>query len=92
MDIIDIIVYHGWIFHLICGFGLSLVMGLIWRPFIVLGFIAGYLKEVYDFYDYGLFDSEDMVITWIGAFGATLIVLFCYKKIRQHIQYLNRYC
>lgn len=88
----ETIIYEGYIFHLICGFLISLGCGLVARPLIVLGFIAGYAKEVFDFYDYGRFDEADMYITWIGAMAASIIVLLFFKKIKRHMEYLDRCC
>lgn len=81
------LLYEGYIYHLICGFLISALMGLVWRPFIVNGFLAGYLKEIIDFYDYGVFDAADMYITWIGALCAVIFVLVLYKKIKYFLEH-----
>ena len=40
------------------------------------GMVAGVAKEIYDYFDYGLFDELDMLITWLGAtVGAGLIYI-----------------
>ena len=83
----ETIIYEGYIFHLICGFFISFIMGLMWRPWIILGFIAGVAKEVFDFYDYGRFDEADMYITWVGAMAGTIAVLMMYKKVKRYMKY-----
>lgn len=64
--------------HLICGLAIAIVFG--WQyPLIGLlaGVIAGIGKEVYDYFDYGLFDKKDMLFTWLGAtIGALVSVLY----------------
>lgn len=64
--------------HLLAGLGIAIIFG--WQnPLIGLaaGFIAGVAKEVYDYFDYGLFDKKDMLFTWLGAtIGALVSVLY----------------
>lgn len=64
--------------HLLAGLGMTIVFG--WQnPIIGLfaGIIAGIAKEVYDYFDYGLFDKKDMLFTWLGAtIGALVCVLY----------------
>lgn len=64
--------------HLLAGLAIAIIFG--WHnPLIGLsaGIIAGIAKEVYDYFDYGLFDKKDMLFTWLGAIiGALVIVLY----------------
>lgn len=39
------------------------------------GVTAGVAKEVYDYYDYALFDKYDMFYTWAGALIGTCLCL-----------------
>ncbi len=41
----------------------------------MIAIIAGILKEVYDFYTYGLFDNKDIVADVLGAFAGLLIII-----------------
>ena len=56
------------LYHFIAGLILSLIGGY-FNPLygLILGIFAGVAKEVYDYYDYGLFDKKDMLFTWLGA-------------------------
>ena len=56
------------LYHFIAGLILSLIGGY-FNPLygLILGIQAGIGKEVYDYYDYGLFDKKDMLFTWLGA-------------------------
>ena len=56
------------LYHFIAGLILSLIGGH-FNPLygLILGISAGIGKEVYDYYDYGLFDKKDMLFTWLGA-------------------------
>jgi len=61
--------------HFIAGFGLSM-LGLIFFPFVLNGFIFGIGKEVYDkITGKGVADWQDMVATFCGATFASMIVL-----------------
>lgn len=46
--------------HFLCGLLISLLISL-YNPLYGLsaGVVAGVAKEVYDYYDYGLFDTKD---------------------------------
>lgn len=63
--------------HLLAGLGISIIFG--WQnPLIglVAGLLAGIAKEVYDYMDYGLYDTKDMLYTWVGTvLGAGLCYL-----------------
>lgn len=64
--------------HLASGLAIAFVFG-VYNPWIGLfaGIIAGIAKEVYDYFDYGLFDKKDMLFTWLGAtIGALVSVLY----------------
>ena len=61
--------------HFLVGFGLSLA-GVIFFPFILLGFIFGIGKELYDYVSRkGVADWQDMVATFCGAIFASMIVI-----------------
>ena len=62
------------LYHFIAGFLISLIGGY-FNPLcgLFLGISAGVAKEVYDYYDYGLFDKKDMLFTWLGSIVAYLI-------------------
>lgn len=63
--------------HFLCGCLISLLIGL-YTPIygLLAGVVAGVAKEVYDYYDYGLFDKYDMLATWAGAvIGACLCMI-----------------
>ena len=63
--------------HLASGLAIAFVFG-IYNPWIGLGcgIAAGVAKEIYDYFDYGLFDKLDMYYTWAGAvLGAGLALL-----------------
>ena len=62
------------LYHFIAGFIISLIGGN-FNPLcgLFLGMLAGVAKEVYDYYDYGLFDKRDMLFTWLGSIMAYLI-------------------
>ena len=61
--------------HFIVGFGLSL-LGVIFFPLILLGFIFGVGKELYDYKSgRGVADWQDMVATFCGAVFASMIVI-----------------
>lgn len=62
--------------HLICGLLISLLVGL-YNPIYGLyaGVVAGVAKEVYDYYDYGLFDKMDMLFTWAGTLIGTCLCM-----------------
>lgn len=62
--------------HFLCGFLISLLVGL-YNPLygLLAGVTAGVAKELYDYYDYGLFDKYDMLATWAGALIGTCLCL-----------------
>jgi hypothetical protein len=61
--------------HFIAGFLLS-ILGLIWTPLILLGFIFGIGKEAYDYISgKGVAEWADMAYTFYGAILALIIVL-----------------
>lgn len=65
--------------HFWAGFGITLIVGLILstRWGLLAGVVAGIGKEVYDYYDYGLFDKRDVFFTVVGSViaGGFLTVL-----------------
>ena len=64
--------------HFIVGFGLSLT-GVIFFPLILLGFVFGIGKELYDYTSgRGVADWQDMVATFCGAVFASMIVIILY--------------
>ena len=61
--------------HFIMGFLLS-ILGVGWTPLILLGFMFGIGKEVYDYISKkGVAEWEDMAYTFYGAILALIIVL-----------------
>ena len=60
--------------HCIVGFILS-GMGIFFLPFILLGFIFGIGKELYDWRGNGTVDINDMWATFMGASLAGIMVL-----------------
>jgi len=61
--------------HFIVGFLLSM-LGIVWTPLILLGFMFGIGKEVYDYISKrGVAEWEDMAYTFYGAILALIIVL-----------------
>lgn len=62
--------------HLLCGCIILLLIGLYNLIYgLLAGVVAGVAKEVYDYYDYGLFDKYDMFATWAGALIGTCLCL-----------------
>ena len=55
--------------HLIAGFLIAAIAGVIFTPAcgLALATAAGVAKEAYDYFDYGLFDAQDMLFTWGGG-------------------------
>jgi hypothetical protein len=61
--------------HFIAGFLLSM-LGIVWTPLILLGFMFGIGKEVYDYISKkGVAEWADMAYTFYGAILALIIVL-----------------
>ncbi|MDC3257177.1 hypothetical protein OAU44_00215 [bacterium] len=61
--------------HFIVGFVLS-ITGVVLFPLILLGFVFGVGKELYDeFTGKGVPDWQDMVATFCGAVFASMIVI-----------------
>ena len=66
---------HDKILHFIVGFFLSLT-GLVFFPFVILGFIFAFAKELYDYYTKkGIAEINDIISTVIGASFAVIIIL-----------------
>ena len=55
--------------HILAGFIIAFIFSIVfgWLEGLTAGIIAGVGKEVYDKLDYGLFDIEDMITTFIGS-------------------------
>jgi VanZ family protein len=61
--------------HFIVGFTLS-ILGIFFLPLILLGFIFGVLKEIYDFKSgRGVPELNDIIATFIGAIIASILVI-----------------
>ena len=58
--------------HLIAGFIISLVGGLIFLPLVVLGFAAGGLKGWWDSRGHGQVEWMDFVWTCVGALAGSI--------------------
>ena len=64
--------------HFIAGFILS-GFGIIFTPLIILGFIFGIGKEIYDKYSgKGVVELKDVIATFLGALCSTIIVLILF--------------
>lgn len=64
--------------HFLCGLLISLLVGLYNPAYgLLAGVVAGVAKEVevYDYFDYGLFDTKDMLFTWAGALIGTCLCM-----------------
>ena len=62
--------------HFIAGFLLSLT-GIIFTPFLLLGFIFAFGKELYDHYTKtGVAEINDVIATLLGAILAVIITTF----------------
>lgn len=72
--------------HFRWGCIISLLIGLD-NPLygLSVGVTAGIAKEVYDYYNYGLFDKYDMYYTWAGA-----VIGICLCMIAQIKSYERR--
>jgi len=61
--------------HFVAGFGLSM-LGVIFFPLILLGFMFGVGKELYDkITGRGVVDWKDVIATFGGATLASIIVI-----------------
>lgn len=60
--------------HFIVGFLLS-ILGIIFFPLILLGFVFGIVKEFYDLTGRGTPEINDIIATFIGAGLATTLVI-----------------
>lgn len=62
------------VYHFLAGMVLSLC-GCIWIPLVILGFLAGVVKEQLDMYTNGDCDIHDAKATWLGAAVGGIISL-----------------
>lgn len=67
------------ILHFIVGFLLSL-LGIFFLPLILLGFIFGVCKEIYDI-KYGAVETKDVLATFFGAILAVIVVVILWMNI-----------
>ena len=81
------IMYEDYILHIIGGFLISFVFGIYWKPAAILGFAAGVIKEVIDFYDYGRFNEIDMYMTWAGATVGTYLAIRLYVSFQRRFRH-----
>ena len=66
------------ILHFVAGFLLS-ITGIIFTPFLLLGFIFAFGKEWYDdFTKKGVVEMNDIIATLLGAILA-VVIIFCLK-------------
>jgi len=56
--------------HLVYGLFLSL-LGMIFWPLYLTGFVAGVVKEIIDIYGDGCAEIADLGYTWVGAILGT---------------------
>ena len=64
--------------HFIAGFLLS-ITGIVFTPFLLLGFIFAFGKEWYDdFTKKGVVEMNDIIATLLGAILA-VVIIFCLK-------------
>jgi VanZ family protein len=69
------------ILHFIAGFLLS-ITGIIFTPFLLLGFIFAFVKELYDHYTKtGVAEINDIIATILGATLAVIITTFINYEI-----------
>ena len=61
--------------HFIAGLTISFVGGMVWPPLVLLGFLAGAVKEFYDIHYEGTPEWMDFVWTCAGAAVGTVIVI-----------------
>ena len=63
------------LYHFVAGLIISLVFSFVFNPLygVILSIIAGILKEIYDYFDYGTFDIYDMLATWMGGIVGYLL-------------------
>jgi VanZ family protein len=70
------------VLHFIVGFLLSLT-GIIFTPFLLLGFIFAFGKELYDHYTKtGVAEINDIIVTLLGATLAVIIIMFTNDYIK----------
>jgi len=70
--------------HIIAGFIITVVGGLIFLPFAFLGFLSGFVKEWYDSFGFGNVEAADIWYTCAGAaFGLVVLFLYYWCKIRR---------
>lgn len=63
------------ILHFITGFVLS-ITGVIFFPFLLLGFVFAFGKEFYDYYTKkGIVEINDIISTLLGSTLAVIIIL-----------------
>ena len=69
-------IYNDKLIHFIVGAIMCAVVGVFNASYgIAISVVAGILKEVYDYYDYGNYDYKDMLVTWLGGFVVFLIII-----------------
>ena len=68
------IIQNDKILHFIAGFSLSM-LGVLFLPLVLLGFIFGFGKEFYDLSGRGKAEVNDVIATLIGAVIAMGIVV-----------------
>ena len=68
------IIQNDKILHFIAGFSLSM-LGVLFLPLVLLGFIFGFAKEFYDLSGRGTAEVNDVIATLIGAVIAMGIVV-----------------
>lgn len=83
--------------HFICGFIIMVLCSLIsallqfmnysltfmdsFYVGLIMSIIAGIVKEIYDYNDYGSFDYKDMISTWLGGLFGFVILYVVFIKL-----------
>jgi hypothetical protein len=69
------------ILHFVAGFLLS-ITGIVFTPFLLLGFIFAFGKEWYDGYTgKGVVEINDIIATLLGAILAVIIIAMFMSKL-----------
>jgi len=76
------------LYHLMAGMSIPILLALMGAPIaiaLLLGFAAGFGKELYDSFGYGNPDIWDMLITFVGVIIAAMF-LYLWDRARRRDQ------